>query len=68
MIKNKPKEFRKLKALRVEFGYTQESMARKLGMSENGYLLKENGKREFTLTEAERIARLFNKTITEVFY
>jgi putative transcriptional regulator len=68
MAKKKRNAFLKLKALRVENGYTQADLAKKLGISETSYILKENGHREFTLDEAELIAKIFNKTINEAFF
>jgi len=61
------KPFRKLKALRVEYGYQQKELAQKLGISLPTYSFKENGKSEFTLSEAFMIARLFKKPLEEIF-
>lgn len=68
MAKRKNKAFLKLKSLRIEHGYTQFDMAKRLGLSQSCYVLKENGHRSFTLEEAERIAKIFNGTISEVFF
>lgn len=45
------KPFNRLKALRAENGWTQEEMAKELEMNVDTYRKKENGKREFTLSE-----------------
>lgn len=45
------KPFNRLKALRAEKGWTQEEMAKELEMNVDTYRKKENGKREFTLSE-----------------
>lgn len=43
--------FKRFKAYRAENGLTQEEMAEILGMNTDTYRKKENGKREFTLSE-----------------
>lgn len=45
------KVFTRLKALRAEKGMTQEDMANLLEMNVDTYRKKENGKRDFTLSE-----------------
>lgn len=49
----------KLKGLRAEKELTQKDMAEKLGISSNSYLLKENGKREFSASEVHKMAEIF---------
>jgi putative transcriptional regulator len=57
----------KLKGARVEKGLTQEDMAEKIGISTYSYLMKENGKRDFTLTEMKKICEILNKELSEIF-
>lgn len=52
-----------LKAEMARNGKTNMSMARFLGVSENTFSFKLNGKREFTLDEINKIAALFNVSI-----
>ncbi|HCT6554223.1 TPA: helix-turn-helix transcriptional regulator [Enterococcus faecalis] len=46
--------FTRLKGFRAEQGLTQKQMAENLGMNEDTYRKKENGKREFTLSEVAK--------------
>ncbi len=57
----------KLKGTRVEKGLTQEDMAEKIGISTYSYLMKENGKRDFTLTEMKKICEILDKELSEIF-
>ncbi len=57
----------KLKGARVEKGLTQEDMAEKIGISTYSYLMKENGKRDFTLTEMKKICEILDKELSEIF-
>lgn len=57
----------KLKGARVEKGLTQEDMAERIGISTYSYLMKENGKREFTLTEIKKICEILDKELSEIF-
>ena len=57
----------KLKGARVEKGLTQEDMAERIGISTYSYLMKENGKRDFTLTEMKKICEILNKELSEIF-
>ncbi|MBP3930674.1 MAG: helix-turn-helix domain-containing protein [Serratia marcescens] len=57
-----------IKALRVVKGLTQEDLAKFLGISLNSYNNKENGKREFSLIEANSLAELFGYSIEEIFF
>lgn len=52
---------RKLKSLRFNIGLTQKDMSEKLGISENSYRDKENGKQVFTIKEANAILDLFKE-------
>jgi len=57
----------KLKGARVEKGLTQKDMAERIGISTYSYLMKENGKRDFTLTEMKKICEILNKELSEIF-
>ena len=57
----------KLKGARVEKGLTQEDMAERIGISTFSYLMKENGKRDFTLTEMKKICEILGKELSEIF-
>ena len=57
----------KLKGTRVEKGLTQEDMAKRIGISTYSYLMKENGKRDFTLTEMKKICEILDKELSEIF-
>ena len=52
--------FRKIKLLRRENGFSQEYMAKALGMSRPTYMQIEQGERELTITEAKKIASIFS--------
>lgn len=58
---------RKLKSLRAEHGLTQVQIAKKLGMSEQTYVSRENGKTEFTVSEINKIVKMFDVTYKEIF-
>lgn len=57
----------KLRGVRVEKGLTQEDMANKIGISTFSYLMKENGKRDFTLSEMKKICKILDKELSEIF-
>ena len=50
----------KLRGLRAEHGYTQEEVAKVLGISKVSYGLKEVGKRDFSATEVSKLCKIFN--------
>jgi len=56
-----------IRVLRAELRWTQADLAEKLGVSRNSVNAIENGKYDPSLPLAFRIARLFEKTIEEVF-
>lgn len=58
----------RIKAYRQLRNVTQEDLAKLLGMTKQGYAFKENGKREFTLTEAKIIADYFGTSIEDIFF
>jgi len=45
----------------------QADVAKKIGIHPQSYYMKENGKRDFTMTEAKRLAKIFNCTLDELF-
>ena len=51
---------KKIKELRKKSGFSQEYMARELGMSRPTYIQIEHGEREITITEAKKLARIFS--------
>ena len=48
-----------VKRLRLENGYSQEYLAKELGMSRPTYMQAERGEREFTVSEAKKLALIF---------
>ncbi|KNF08093.1 putative transcriptional regulator [Gottschalkia purinilytica] len=58
----------KLKAVRVENGDTQEDAAKIINVSKETYNQKELGKRDFTLTEAVKLAKYYKKTLDQLFF
>ena len=57
----KVKEYREIK------GYTQEEIAGKLGINQNSYSRKENGKRGFTVKELLLLEKILGASISELF-
>ena len=55
------KEYRKRK------GYTQEQVAEKLGIKQNTYSEKENGKRGFNVKELLLLEKILEASISELF-
>lgn len=45
----------------------QKDVAKKLGIHPQTYHEKESGKKEFTIKEGKRLARLFNCTLDDLF-
>lgn len=58
---------RKLKILRAMKEVKQEDVAEMLGITLTTYSKKENGKSDFTITEAKKLASFFSCTIEEIF-
>ena len=54
--------FKKIKALREENNFSQEYMARELRMSRPTYTQIEQGERDLTITEAQKLAEIFDIT------
>lgn len=57
----------KLRGKRVEYGYSQQAMAKLLGISTNAYNLKETGKREFRMGEIDLLLELLNCKYEDIF-
>ena len=64
--KIKPNE--KVRAAMDIAGYTQEALARTIGLSKGAFNLKMNGKRDFTLPECQRIAKALDSTLDGIFF
>ena len=56
-----------LQGLRKEKGLTQMEMAKKLGISETSYRLRELGEADFKFSEMIAITKIFNKEIPDIF-
>ncbi|WP_217588789.1 helix-turn-helix transcriptional regulator [Lentibacillus saliphilus] len=52
---------------RREHRMKQREVAEKLRMHPQSYHLKESGKREFTISEGKRLARIFNTSLDQLF-
>jgi len=61
-------EHLKLKALMSLHKLKQSDIADKLGIDLSTFNLKINGKRDFTITEIEKIKALFNLPYEEIFF
>lgn len=57
----------KIKAGRAEKGFTQDFVAKELGITKPTYCLKENGKRQFTENEMIGLSKVLNKSLDELF-
>lgn len=62
----KPNE--RVRSAMVMSGFTQETMAKAIGLSYSTFSLKLNGKRDFTLPECNRIAKKVKKTLDDLFF
>lgn len=58
----------KLIGRRNEKGYSQEKMAKLLGISKNNYYLKEKGKLDFSLTEVKKILNILDDDYNNIFF
>jgi putative transcriptional regulator len=57
----------RLRVLRAELDWTQEDLARKLGVSRQAVIAIEKEKYDPSLSLAFRIAKLFRKPVEEIF-
>lgn len=55
-----------VKALRIERGFSQSLVAKKLGLSRQSYMAVERGSRDLTLPEAENLRGLYGISIEEL--
>ena len=55
-----------IKTLRNERGFSQSELAIKLGMSRPSYIAIEQGKKELTLSEAEKLSEIFGVSLKEM--
>src|SRR3989338_7943218 len=55
-----------LRTLRTEGGFSQEEIAKEIGVSSSSYINIEQGKKELSLTEASDLARVFCISIDEL--
>lgn len=61
----------KLRALMVEQGLTNDTVAKTIGISKQSFSLKANNKREFTISEVYKIMKLLQLTeqeVVEIFF
>ena len=56
----------KLKAKRIELGYTQSDLSKLIGISSAAYAYKEQCKNEFTRSEIESIANVLKLSKTDI--
>jgi len=57
----------KLYVARREHNLYQKEIAKKLAMHPQTYHEKETGKKDFTLTEAKMLTKIFNCTLNDLF-
>jgi putative transcriptional regulator len=60
--------FPKLRAAMAEHGITNQKLAKILGVTNDTVGFKINGKSQFTLEQAKKIADYFGKSIDEIFF
>lgn len=56
-----------LYVIRRENRLKQKDVAKRIGIHPQSYHLKESGKREFTISEARKLAKIFNCTLDDLF-
>ncbi len=57
-----------IKDLRIEKGFSQVALAEQLGISRSSYIALEQGKRDMTLSEIEKLSALFGLSLEEFGY
>ncbi len=57
---------RLLKSKRILMGFTQEQIAKKIGINTKSYNMKENGRSKFSIKEAVEISKCLGLTLDEV--
>lgn len=60
--------YSKLKGLMTEKKITQLQLASLLNISVSTLNFKINGKSDFTVSEAKKVCKFFNKDLKEIFY
>lgn len=55
-----------IKGFRIQRGFSQLEIAEKLGISRSSYIAVEQGKRELTLSEAQKLADLYGITLKDM--
>lgn len=60
-------KYPRLKAKRVELGYTQKELSKILGMDNTTYSFKERGERLFTIDEVIKIMTILNCKFEDIF-
>jgi len=55
-----------IRTLRNERGFSQSDLAIKLGMSRPSYIAIEQGRKELTLSEAEKLSEIFGVSLKEM--
>jgi putative transcriptional regulator len=58
----------RLKMLRRSKGYTCQAMAEKLGITKSTYNKKENGKMTISLCDAQKISKILERGIDDIFF
>ena len=59
--------YKNLFIARKEQRMTQEAIANLIHISPRTYFAKEHGKRDFTIKEAQKLAKYFKTTVDELF-
>jgi DNA-binding XRE family transcriptional regulator len=67
-MQKKSKPNFELKALRAKYRITQRDMAKRLGIAVSSYNQKENGLRDFTLTECKIISEILKHDPKTLFF
>ncbi len=69
MVKQAKKlPFARLRGVRAERGLSLEDMGKICGISEQSYMDRENGKREFKLSDMIKLCDYFGVTADELFF
>lgn len=55
-----------IKSMRVQRGFSQLEIAKKLGISRSSYIAFEQGRRELTLTEANELSNIFEISLNDI--